>query len=185
MAKIIKILNYELYVDDPSVDEFERVCQILSQKTDPRSLSPQELPVGPGKVLSSNMRRAKECLDIKPETEIDYRDDLRELAFDLSKFCSREDYTSHKSDAVREAFVKAFVSDQLELPRSEIQKQIEGLLKEVQETDATIISHTFRMKLIEIYLEIGEDLFKEPELLAEHLDTKKKIYEFGHSFNLG
>lgn len=125
---------------------------------------------------------------------------LAEVHFSLKDLVSQEEYEEKGSNLVRQRFIERFISNDnltmeqfsnetMESSRS-IQKRINDFLAELlndkyQNKKLIAISHSFFMKVLEIYLE-EPTLFENPALLAKHFDWQKRTFEFcqGFSFEL-
>ncbi|KXK09166.1 MAG: hypothetical protein UZ21_OP11001000224 [Microgenomates bacterium OLB22] len=46
-----------------------------------------------------------------------------------------------------------------------------------------VISHSFFMKLLEVYIRTDKMLYNRPQLLADHVDPLKKLYDFNTGFD--
>jgi len=136
-------------------------------------------------ILASSLRRGRETASLyigMAPTEL--LDDLREINFSLKSLLSESEYDKHGSDMVRERFVSAFVNDELIEKRSAIKRRllrILGKLGAMKSGNYLVISHSFFMKLIDIYIYRG-DVFREPGLLERYFNTHEKTYNFQEGF---
>ena len=185
MITFIKILKYEL--NPKNKDIFEYLSDVTSQKINPQSLELGMLAVQSGIVLYSPLEHAKGC--IKRTAGIDHREvvELREIPFDLKKLCTKEEWVDRKSEVVRERFKKAFIADTLMIKRKQLFEEVESLLRlcvRFHETydNVTVVSHSFRLKLIEAYLGTDGKIKDNPELIHQYVFNNRKTYEFGRGF---
>lgn len=103
--------------------------------------------------------------------------------FDLDAICGREQYGAEGSVAVRRGFVDAFIADTLPQSRAELCREIRQLLLRLP-SDAVVVSHSFRMKLIEAYIMTNGGLEREPKVLRQHLRPTARTYEYGTGFTV-
>lgn len=179
-VKVRKTLEY-----DPTcggrLGRYEGFCRIVLGLEDPGILPGQnKLKKKTGLVLCSTKGRAKESVAGGKSTSL-----LDEVRFDLSKMVTSEEYEQYGSNLVRTRFVEAFEKDELKEKRKEIKARVEGvlkLLKSVPEEKILLVSHSFFMKVLEVYL-LHRDLFEKPQLLKECFNTDKKTYNFGEGFD--
>lgn len=177
---IKKILTYDVYAETTGTDRYKRVCNLLNQIIDPDTLKPDSIECNEKHVLISSRKRALSCTKKDSASSISVSPELNEIAFPLQEFCSEEDFLKGGSTAVREAFVQAFIKDKLETSHKKLQLELRNIVTLSKQMEQTLcISHTFRMKLLEIYANIGDDLFQNPTIIKEHIDCKKHLYDFG------
>lgn len=178
--KVVKILPYSVYGEIGNA--YEYVCNLLMHRVDPPSLKPSELDCRNAKVFCSPRKRALDCLNRSTASSVAVTDILDEIPFDIKPYCTPDEFKRGGSTVVRRAFIQAFVDNQLNLSRDEIQTQLEAVRKlALEHSDALAISHTFRMKLLMIYQEIGNELFRSPEVIQYHIDPHRHILQFGES----
>ena len=75
----------------------------------------------------------------------------------------------------------AFTENKLCISHDQLQTELESVIKISKQTDPPLcISHTFRMKLLEIYSKIGENLFQNPSIIKEYIYelTSGTIFDF-------
>ena len=186
MIKFIKILSYQQKPDRGDI--FEQLCDLTSQKIDPPSLFPESLDVSADIILSSTLKRAKDCFKKNEGEECVYLPELKEVPFALDKICSKEEWIKEKSVAVRRNFKKAFINDQLLLSRRKIFDEIRQLLslckKKSLKGEVAVISHSFRLALIEAYIKTKGEIEINPDLIHQYISDEKKRYEFGEGFTV-
>mgnify|MGYP006969352015 FL=1 len=177
---IQKILPYDLYANTTGTARYHRVGNILNQTLDPDSQHPRALDCNTQPVYTSTLKRAHTCIDTDTTTSITHLESLNEITFDLHRFCNEVHFLQVGSTAVRSAFVEAFVSNQLALSHTQLRSELIEILSLSHHTEPPLcLSHTFRMKLISVYSDIGDELFDTPTSIVKHLDTTKHLYKFG------
>lgn len=179
MITFRKILKYDLVGVG---DTYEYLAGVTAQTIDPPSLQPGEMHES-GTVLVSPLRRARECIS---EQGI-VTSELREVPFDLKTVCTKEAWEKEGSVAVRRGFKQAFVDDTLLVRREELLREIQDLVSmlrgmELTNNTVVVVSHSFRMKLIEAYIGTKGALANNPGLLHQYIDDSTKTYEFGEGF---
>ena len=113
-------------------------------------------------------------------------DELREVRFHLDSLLTNEEYEEFGSDLVRERFLLAFIADSLDEKREEIKNRVLSLierLSKLSEGSYLVVSHSFFLKILEVYFK-DKSLFDNPEILKDHFDPKKKMFEFGQGFDV-
>ena len=179
---ITKILSYTVY--PPEGDGYDHVCRLLAQEIDPPSDHPHELALGDGLVFLSPLRRAVECIG-SPSAKVRIIEPLREIPFRLQDFCSREMFAELRSTAVRRAFVEGFVADRLLLSRRQLREDVLEIEKlATAHPDAHLVSHTFRMKILQLYYQTNGAIFDRPELIRDILSTDTHWLAFGETLEL-
>lgn len=177
---IKKILAYDVYARTIGTARYQYILKLLDQSVDPETLIPNSIDCTQQAVLISPRRRAISCIQIDTTSSITVSPELNEIAFSLQEFCSEEDFLKHGSTAVRTAFVAAFIKNMLSISHEQLQTELESVIKLSKQIDPPLcISHTFRMKLLEIYASIGEGLFQNPAIIKEYINYNKHMYEFG------
>lgn len=177
---IQKILEYDVYAKTTGTARYQHVLKLLNQSIDPRTLLPNSINCDQQAVLTSPRKRATSCIKKDSTSSISISLELNEIAFSLQEFCTEENFLKDGSTAVRKAFIQAFIEDKLETSHEKLQTELEAILALSKQTESPLcISHTFRMKLLEIYADIGDNLFINPTTIEEHIDCKKHLYEFG------
>lgn len=140
-------------------------------------------------LISSDIRRAKETAKLVARglniSKTVFTNQLAEVKFNLKKLLSEKEYLEFGSDLVRKRFIEAFVNDKLDESRSSIKKRINNLFKKLDvmsDGRYILISHSFFMKILEVYLE-NKDLFEDPKILESKFNYQKKTFDFGSGFD--
>lgn len=111
-------------------------------------------------------------------------EDLSEIKFSLHSLLSESEYKNSGSTLVRERFVEAFISDSLIEKRLEIKSRMDILLNKFslfKEGNYLLISHSFFMKVFQVYLE-NKNLFEDPSILKTRINPTRRLFEFGKGF---
>lgn len=185
MVHFRKILDYPR--TPPAGDEFAYLRAITKQTIDPPTLHPHGLKMRDTVVYASPMRRSRGCIATRPDVRVFFLDELTEIPFDLAALCTRTEWMAHKSSVVRERFVDAFVRDMLLIPRATILNEVESVLlflQKRQERSATVVSHSFRLKVIEAYIKTHGALATNPTLLGTSIHADTPTYAFGTGFDI-
>ncbi len=186
MISFTKILKYELYPKQLSQAEtFRYITDILTQTKDPASTATQKITFTKGTVFSSPLRRAQESIKIEGDAKNQILPELREIPFDITKDCSEIEWEQKGSTLIRILFKKLFIEDRLLISRQKIFDEIRTVLTKClaqKKQDITIISHSFRLKIIETYIKTKGELEKNPELIHQYLFDDKKTFGFGEGF---
>lgn len=186
MIKFIKILSYEL--KPQKGDVFDYLASVTCQSTDPPSLEPGKLKLSSPTVLHSTLLRAEGCIQKKKNPEYISTNDLNEIPFDLEGLCGRDLWNKYGSVAVRQKFKEGFLKDQLLLSRKEIFDGVRRVLSICQKKsnagDVSVVSHSFRLVIIEAYIKTEGLIEKEPALISDYISDDKKRYEFGGGFEI-
>ena len=179
--KVFKILKYEL---TPShLDTYDYLCDLTSQRLNPSSLEKKQMKLIENVILCSNLNRAVDCIERDDNTPLNL---LNEIPFELSVLCTRDEWINRGSSVVRERFKEAFINDALLIKRSLIFEQIEDLIKICKTIDSeiAIVSHSFRIKLIEAYIKTQGEIKNNPELINQFIFDEIKTLDFGSSIIL-
>lgn len=180
--EIRKILSYNIYGDAQGKERYRRVCDLLAQRIDPTTNEPGMLHCSESVTYTSPRLRATSCIDIGSVLSLTELNALNEIPFALEQYCSEADFLQDRSTAVRRAFLRAFVENGLAITHTQLREELISIVNLKRDTPSPLcISHTFRMKLIAIYSEIGDILFTNPESLYTHIDPKNHMYDFGES----
>lgn len=110
--------------------------------------------------------------------------ELNEVLFDLEAMMTEYEFEQSGSNLVRERFCELFQADKLLESRASIKKRLNRFLdrlRRLPEGRYLVISHSFFMKLLQIYLK-DQDLFNKPEVIVKYFDSRKKTFEFGQGF---
>lgn len=184
-----KVLKY-----DPTIEGtytlYQGYSKSVKHETDPEIISIQhtKLKYKPDCILSSPLLRARKTAEVFATeygiSEIILHNDLIEIPFNLNKLVSETEFIQKGSTWVRKRFIESFISNSLEEKHASINKRIDNVLTMLyhsSESRFLLISHSFYMKIFEAYLEYPE-LFKNPELIRNKFDFKRKTYSFGEGF---
>ena len=182
--KFIKILEYKLKPDKGNV--FEYIDGLLSQRINPPSLNPQSLSVNADVVFHSPLRRAVECIQKKKGSRYISTPLLAEIPFSPKKFLAEKEWEKEKSAAIRKKFKEAFIKDQLLVKRKRVLEDTEKLLKTLYQrgvrSSLAVVSHSFRLKVIETFIKTQGAVSKKPQLIGRFIFDNQKTYEFGKGF---
>ena len=174
-----KILSYDVYGSEQTA-RFDRVCSLLNQTIDPPSDAPDGLNAHNAVVFSSPRLRAITGIDCDTASEVIIEPALNEIPFELRQCCTADDLEARGSVAVREAFLYLFCNNQLATPHQELQSEFEHILTLSSENpDALAVSHTFRLRLLDVYVKTGRTLFERPESIHEYLNPAEHWLAFG------
>lgn len=177
MITFIKTLAY---VTKPQEAAFEYVTQLLRHDIDPPSSASASISIPEGIVFHSPHNRVVETLDTESGATYKSLRTLCEVPFDVSDELSRDQWHRSGSTAVREIFKKLFIADALLETRGDIFTDIEILIKNCREWEnSTVVTHSFRLKLIEIYLQTRGEIVHNPLLIHEYMSSTQKGYIFG------
>jgi len=182
MITCIKIASYELHPVKGSV--FEYLRKVGLQKINPPSLAPGSIVPDLNIIFCSSLRRATESLKLSPRQKLIKSKLLDEVLFDIQDFCDEEKYTIQKSVAVRRGFKENFIKDTLLIPREVLITEVENILIQAREINenVTIVSHSFRLKLLEAYVKMQGAIKFHPELIRDFIFDDQKTYDFGEGF---
>lgn len=139
-------------------------------------------------IFSSPLKRARETsrsIAKKYKSQkIIVLEELKEVMFDLKSLLTEEEYLKEGSNLVRKRFIESFIKDQLVEKRAEIKSRVDSardILSKYPVGNYLLISHSFFMKILQIYLK-NNKLFDHPEILSKEFDYKLKTFEFGEGF---
>lgn len=178
--RIYKIPAYDLYANTTGTARFARVCDLLAQRIDPPTQHPQSFDCKSAPVYCSSLQRAHQCVDPTSTPLLTLYPGLNEIPFELSQFCDSDTFARDGSTAVRLAFVTAFANDALLIPLQQIKDELLELERiAAAHPTAIAITHTFRMKIIELYVERGDRIFDDPEQVLQRIDPRRHLYPFG------
>lgn len=184
-TQFTKIAPYNLYPFDNPKDNFDFVCRVLNQNVNPPSLEPKSIRPNNKLILSSNLRRAKECLDASSDAKIIYLPQLSEIKINLNNLCEQKQWEKMGSTIVRQKFKQAFMADELVLSRQQIYQQAKEVFDLIkQEQSVTVISHTFKLILLKAIIETRGQIIRQPELINNYIFDHKSILKFGETFYL-
>ncbi|MDD2785788.1 MAG: hypothetical protein PHS79_02725 [Patescibacteria group bacterium] len=184
MIKFIKTLAYPL--TPPSGEIFSYLCKLTSQRMDPPSLYPNTLETDSLTIFHSPLQRVVSSLNKREGQRFVVRNELREIPFKLDDLCSREEWMLYRSAIVRRRFVQFFVEDRLTLRRDMIENEIQNLLTQITSVnnEVTVVSHSFRLKIIEAYIKTSGGIFLRPQTLADWIMPGQKTYGWGEGFEI-
>jgi len=112
-------------------------------------------------------------------------DELKEIPFSLASLCTKKEWEREGSLAVRRRFAQAFIKDRLFLKRSQIREETLRIFQRlILYESASILSHSFRLKIIEGAIKTRGDLFIYPERIHEFIRPDKKTYEWNEGFQI-
>lgn len=184
MIQFRKIAAYER-TSPQGEDLFAYLDRLTIQKIDPPSLHPHELKTDAQRILTSPLRRAIEYISPHDQSRVRVLHQLRELPLSLRELCTRQEWQHARSRIVRQRFKEAFIADRLPLSRRMIEQEIRYVLAELQPWHTTfVLSHSFRLKLIEAYIETQGDIFRYPYLIHEWINDARKTYNWGEGFDV-
>ncbi len=185
MIKFIKIAPYD--TGKLRSDSFEYAQALLSQTINPPAIEIGSLILPEADIIfCSPLKRAQQSAAKSLSPEIVTIDQLAEIRFDISMFTNSDQYQKFGSSVIRQAFVKAFIKNGLEQPLQDLESETEHLLDLLNMNNQNVIaiSHSFRMKVIEAYILSNKQLFREPTLIKNFINTDTKLYEFKTGFSL-
>ncbi len=182
----VKTLKYNL--NPRNTDIFDYLSKLTLQKIDPPSTARACFHVDAGIILYSPLRRV---IDTLPKTEnLVYIciDILREIPFDLKKLCTKNEWEEKGSNIVRQRFKDFFIRDKLPSSREQIFDEAKKILcrcfMESKFNKVTVISHSFRLKIIEAFIKSNGKIESNPKLIHEYILDNKRTYEFGGGFSI-
>jgi broad specificity phosphatase PhoE len=189
-----KIIVRKIFPYDPTFDgkysKYEGYALITTQELDPGIISEIYIKVDKStKIYASYLNRSRQTAsaigNTSGITNIGILKDLAEIKFDLKKLLRIDEYDKYGSILVRQRFVEDFINDDLMEKRVEIKKRIDRILttlETAEETKILLISHSFFMKIMEVYLN-NKDLFTKPRILKDFFDTNKRTFDNGTGFD--
>lgn len=182
---IQKILSYDIYAGTYGPDRYKHVCNLLMQTVDPNTLLPDTLDCRDQIVLTSPRPRATACIKISSAKSVTEISELNEIIFQLNIFCNEESFLKSGSSAVRSAFIEAFIANKLGVLHTQLQGELDFILNLSRQRNPPLcISHTFRMKLIEIYSHIGAELFINPNIIRQYINPERHLYTFEETIEI-
>ncbi len=190
MITFIKILDYKRPTGDVSQEAFNSLANSTLHKVDPESLAPNGLQYTKKIIVTSPLKRAEECVEINSTNTYIVIDELKEIIFDLKKLVSFEEWSEKGSPLVRKRFLEAFVEDTLSESRGKILEDTKNILRSILlytkifNKEILIISHSFRLIIIEAFIKSKGSLERDPKLLGNFLKEEKKTYDFGKGFSV-
>lgn len=181
--EFIKIPKYNLYPFDNTRDNFKFVCQLLNQEINPPSSKKMALDIKSEIILSSQLKRARECINAPKKSKIIYLPELNEIKIDIQNMCNLEDWEKIGSSIIRKKFKEAFIKDALEISRKQIYQQYQKIFEYIKDKKSvTIVSHTFRLILIKAIYETKGEIIENPQLIHDYIKDDKKVLNFEEKF---
>lgn len=186
-----KILKYDPTFGD-TYTKFDGYQIISTQEFDPdiEKIQEKEIKIPENllfPVFTSSLKRGIQSAQRYFDKEyITALDELKEIKFDLQSLLTKDEYEKYGSNLVRERFVEGFIKDSLLEKRHDIKKRIiymENLFSDLIDGSYLVISHSFFMKIFQIYSK-NKNLFEKPELLIGLFDIKTKTFDFGDGFEI-
>lgn len=186
MISFVKILGYEVPLDKAS--SFDYYVELGLQKINPHSLHPRGLQLNAPFVFRSTMCRAEECVLCSQSTACVATDLLNEISFDLRAMCTEAEWIKEGSVVVRRRFIEAFEADELPVTMTALlgqAREVVSLCGDIAEdSDITLVSHSFRMKILEAYIRTSGKIVGQPSLIRNYLHEGKKTFQFGEGFSV-
>ena len=184
--EFIKTLKYE---DNPkNRNVFEYLSELTTQKIDPPSISNTYIRTDAKIVFHSPLKRVIDTLEFKKGIKYIEMNELAEILFDIRKLCTEKEWQKEKSNIVRRRFKEFFIKDQLPIKRVQIFNEIKNVLSnclvQSESFDIAVISHSFRLKLIEIFIDTQGNVVENPSLIHKYILDNQKTYEFGEGFSI-
>lgn len=181
-----KIFKYNLNKDKTYA--FEYACKVLSQQIDPISLETGKYAPKSNIVFCSTLKRAEQCIARNRKIKIIKVGELYEIPFNLEKNCTKIRFNKEGSVVVRRVFKKLFIKDQLMKSRKLIFSEIKNLIllikKSYPNEKVVVISHSFRLKCIQAYLETDGQIERYPRLINNYIKDNEKTFDFGEEFSV-
>lgn len=186
MIHFIKILEYDTKPNDS--DAFDYLCAVASQKIDPPSLKPKSLHLDTPVVFYSPLRRSAECLKMERPSRYIPSSLLKEIPFDMKQMCPKEEWLTGKSALVRKRFKDRFIKDQLLMKKEDIFEEVRKILAQccsaAGTSEVSVVSHSFRMKIIQAFLGTKGRIEEEASLIHGYIHDDRKTFEFGKGFSI-
>lgn len=185
-----KILKYDPTFGD-RLSKYDGYTRITTQVADPDIQIQQDdsldaLPNLNPIIFTSSLKRGMQTARVSfPNITASALTELNEIKFDLTKLVSKEEYLDKGSTLVRTKFIESFIEDSLLERRVDIKARMDTIIKmltTIKHGDCLIISHSFFMKLFQIYIS-HHDLFDNPNILRTYFDSNIKTFEFGKGFD--
>ena len=112
-----------------------------------------------------------------------YLDALKEIHFDPISLLPAVTSMLTSSD-VRRAFLIGWETDRLALSREQLEQEALAITREANAlgTDVLIVSHSFRLKIMQGYLMFGNKFFHETNLIHQILQADKHTFAFDERF---
>jgi len=182
-----KISKYNYHSKDKKSD-FEYVSSVLNQTINPHSEKAESVITPESQIVYvSSLNRARECIKTRKGQKIITSKVLNEIPFELKSFVNEKSYLKYGSISVRKAFIKAFLDDDLLITREQLFKQIESLLKKIERSKhsiVSVISHSFRLKLIQAYISTNGKIITNPKLIRKFIKPNERTFNFEEEFEV-
>lgn len=178
MKTFIKTLKY---TTKESSDPYTYTNQLLTQSVDPQSTAQACLCPNENIILHSPLKRVSETIAaVSKKQQIISCNQLREIPFTIHPYCTKDEYLQKGSMVVRNIFIEKFITNTLSLDRISIEKEVREIESMIQKhNDVAIISHSFRLTILEAYFKTKGEIFKRPEKIKDYIQPEKKRYDFG------
>lgn len=199
MSYLMKIGQYDPHIIGQ--DKYESIVRLCLHEHDPGILKEWAMLMQNGElenistVYCSDLLRSTQTVDSLKSQEllplsihVQHLDLLREIRFDISTLCTKEEYLNGGSTVVREAFFSHFKDNNLLDSHDNIKQRFDHLKKIIEEHKINnqrvlIVSHTFFIILFRQYLKYS-DLFDNVERADYDLNLKHKLMDFGKVVDL-
>jgi hypothetical protein len=186
MITFVKILGYEVPLDKAS--SFDYYVELGLQTINPHSLHPRGLQLGAPSVFRSNLCRAEECVFCPQPSSCVAIDLLNEVPFDLRAMCTEAEWIKEGSVVVRRRFIEAFEADKLPIKVAILLGQAKEVISLcggfTKSGDIALVSHSFRMKILEAYIQTKAEIVGQPSLIRNYLHEGRKTFQFGEGFSI-
>jgi hypothetical protein len=187
MIQFIKILEYEIKNKASNFD-YEYVCDVTLQNKDPESLHPNQLNIdNVSIVFHSPLKRSVQCLNQLSRIQYIPVKSLKEIKFDMKQLATAEQILNEGSLIVRKRWKQEFVNDNLCITRNQIFQEVNEILKlciSSKFENIAIVSHTFRLKIIEAFIKTKGEIKNHPSLINDYLFDNQRSYPFGQGFTV-
>ncbi len=135
-------------------------------------------------IICSPLKRV--LLSMSKNTNYLIEDSLKEVLFDIFEFSSIEEFSKEGSILIRKKFKEFFIADKLPEKRKKLFKDIRKLLiriKKLKVKEVMILSHSFKLKLIEAYIKTNGEIENNPQLINKFIKNNDKTYNFEEGFD--
>ncbi|HAE36250.1 TPA: hypothetical protein DCX66_04020 [Candidatus Nomurabacteria bacterium] len=166
-------------------DRYDYLCDLGLQKIDPLPLHINSLTPMTKYVINSTLKRVALSFQNSSGSIFVPSDNLREVIFDMSTMCTKQEFNKLGSSIVREKFIELFINDTLPQKRLFLFDQIRSTLEQIKLINCeeiTIVSHSFKLKLFEAYLKTNGQIESHPELIRNYIYIDKKTFNFNEGF---
>ncbi len=180
-----KTTEYYSAKDKDQLERFDFLAQLTLQTINPKPLHEFRNIEKDIFILHSPLNRVLLSLPLNSNHSSDIN--LKEVLFDLKKFCSFGEFKKEGSVMVRKKFKEFFIADMLPEKRSSLFKGIKLILKRIEkmkEKEILVISHSFKLKLIEVYLKTNGKIEQNPKLIHLFIKEDEKTFDFEDGFDI-